>query len=111
MRELSRQPKPPVLPPGSPDLQERLTQEQARDDLQRRLAAEYDLELLAIAKGRVRDQFRESTWRAYEGTAELGRTVLEVAAELGLSVGAVHQHRYAVITRLRQEIAALDPSL
>jgi RNA polymerase sigma-70 factor (ECF subfamily) len=81
-----------------------LDREEARQDLMARLAAEYDLELLELAKERVRGRIEERTWSAYVATAERGRKPAEVARELHMSVGAVYQARYKVLTELRREI-------
>jgi RNA polymerase sigma factor (sigma-70 family) len=75
-------------------------------DLEQRLA-EFDLELLEIARRRVRRRVDPRTWDAYVATAEHGRRTDEVAGELGLSRGSVYQARYSVTNLLRQEVAAL----
>ena len=75
---------------------------EARQDLQDRLAAMFDLELLDQAKDRVRNRVKERTWSAYVGTAEEGRMPAEVARELGMKVGAVFQAKHTVITQLRR---------
>ena len=49
-------------------------------DLQQRLADEYDLELLEIARQRVRRRVDPRTWDAYVATAEHGRPTEGVAA-------------------------------
>jgi RNA polymerase sigma-70 factor (ECF subfamily) len=87
-----------------------LDQEQARRNLWERLAAEYDLELLEMARERVRGRVAERTWLAYVATAERGRKPVEVARELGMKVGSVYQARYSVLNELRQEIALLEES-
>jgi RNA polymerase sigma-70 factor (ECF subfamily) len=76
-------------------------------DLEQRLAEEYDLELLEIARRRVCHRVAPRTWDAYVAIAEQGRSTVEVARELGLSIGSVYQARYSVIKLLRQEIADL----
>jgi RNA polymerase sigma-70 factor (ECF subfamily) len=84
-----------------------LDQVKARKDLEQRLAAEYDLELLAEAKQHVRRRVTDRTWLAYVETAERGREPAEVARELGMGVGAVYQARYSIITALSREIQDL----
>jgi RNA polymerase sigma-70 factor (ECF subfamily) len=81
---------------------------EATEDLEARLAAEFDLELLEIAKERVRGRVADHTWRAYVETAERGRRPAEVAEELGLKVGTVYQARYSVINELGREIEDLQ---
>ncbi len=86
------------------DDEEILIEVEARQDLQDRLAAMFDLELLEQAKERVRNRVEVRTWSAYVRTAEQGRKPAEVAGELGMRVGAVFQAKHSVITQLRQEI-------
>jgi RNA polymerase sigma factor (sigma-70 family) len=81
-----------------------LDQAEARTDLFERLAAEYDLELLETAKEHVRGRVKAHTWSVYEQTAEQGRNPTDVARELGMSVGAVYQAKFNVITALSREI-------
>jgi RNA polymerase sigma-70 factor (ECF subfamily) len=83
---------------------------EAATDLEARLAAEFDLELLEKAKAIVRARVEVRTWRAYVETAEQGRKAAEVARELGMRVGAVHQAKYQVLTLLQQEVAFLENS-
>jgi RNA polymerase sigma-70 factor (ECF subfamily) len=87
-----------------------LDQEEARQDLMERLAAEYDLERLEMAKERVRGRVEVRTWSAYVETAERGRKPAEVARELGMKVGTVYQSRYSVLNELRREIEILEGS-
>jgi RNA polymerase sigma factor (sigma-70 family) len=81
---------------------------EASQDLWERLAAEYDLELLAKAKDNVRGRVEPRTWRAYIETAEQLRKGAEVARELGMKLGAVHQAKYHVLTLLQQEVQFLE---
>jgi RNA polymerase sigma factor (sigma-70 family) len=76
-------------------------------DLEQRLAEEYDLELLEIARLRVCHRVAPRTWDAYVAIAEHGRSTVEVARELGLPIGSVYQARYSVTKLMRQEIADL----
>jgi RNA polymerase sigma factor (sigma-70 family) len=83
---------------------------EATQDLWARLASEYDLELLEKAKETVRGRVEASTWSSYVETAEQGRKGADVARELGMKVGAVHQAKFHVLTLLRQEVAFLENS-
>jgi RNA polymerase sigma factor (sigma-70 family) len=83
-------------------------QVEARDDLEARLAVEFDLELRDIAKERVRGRVKERTWSAFVETAERGRSPADVARELGMRVGSVFQAKHSVISQLRQEIDDLQ---
>jgi len=81
---------------------------EAGEDLAARLAAEFDLEQLEIAKERVRGRVEEKTWLAYSRTAEESRKPVDVARELGMKVGTVYQAKHSVITELRREIESLQ---
>jgi RNA polymerase sigma-70 factor (ECF subfamily) len=83
---------------------------EASQDLWERLAAEYDLELLDKAKDTVRARVDPRTWAAYLVTAEQGRPGADVARELGMKVGAVHQAKHHVLTMLQQEVKSLEDS-
>jgi RNA polymerase sigma-70 factor (ECF subfamily) len=83
---------------------------EAGEDLADRLAAQYDLELLEIAKDRVRERVEPHTWAAYLATAEEWRKPADVARELGMKVGTVFQAKHSVITMLRREIENLQGS-
>jgi RNA polymerase sigma-70 factor (ECF subfamily) len=66
--------------------------------------AEYQQHLAGRALAIMRADFHESTWKACWETAVKDRPAAEVAAELGLSVGAVYAARFRVLDRLRQEL-------
>jgi RNA polymerase sigma-70 factor (ECF subfamily) len=55
----------------------------------------------------VRCEFEERTWWMFWLTAVEGRPTAAVAAELGLSAGAVRQARSRVLRRLKQEVGEL----
>lgn len=69
--------------------------------------AEFERHLFGVAAERVRPEFQPNTWQAFWRTAVDGRPGPAVAAELGMSVGAVHVARSRVLARLRKEVAAL----
>jgi RNA polymerase sigma factor (sigma-70 family) len=83
---------------------------EASDDLEARLAREYDLELLEQAKANIRGRVEPRTWSAYVETAEKGRKGAEVARELGMTVGAVHTAKWYVLKLLQHEVAFLEHS-
>jgi RNA polymerase sigma factor (sigma-70 family) len=97
-----------AMPPDLPDGEAYLDEAEARVDLFDRLAAEYDLELLDKAKDIVRGLVTGPTWAVYIEVAERGRKPAEVARELGMRIGAVHQAKYQVITALGREIEKLQ---
>jgi len=55
----------------------------------------------------VRGEFTPSTWQAFWQTAVEDRSPSQVAAELGLSVGAVYIARSRVLARLKRRIEKL----
>jgi RNA polymerase sigma-70 factor (ECF subfamily) len=71
---------------------------------------EYERRLFAWAVEQVRPAVHESTWQAFWQTAVEGRPGKEVAASLGLSLGAVHLAKSRVMARLRDVVRqARDP--
>src|SRR5262249_27686316 len=65
---------------------------------------EYERRLFDWAAERVRGQVQAATWQAFYCTAVEGREARQVAAELGLSVGAVYIAKSRVLARLRAQI-------
>jgi RNA polymerase sigma-70 factor, ECF subfamily len=55
----------------------------------------------------LQSEFEERTWRAFWRTAIDGQSAKDVAAELGMKSHAVHQARYRVLHRLREELDGL----
>jgi RNA polymerase sigma-70 factor (ECF subfamily) len=68
---------------------------------------EYERQVFGWAAERVRPEFQTPTWRAFWLTAVEGRTGPEVAAELGMSLGAVHVARSRVLARLKSVVREL----
>src|SRR5947209_4371119 len=64
---------------GDSQVQERLLSLEARDDLAQRLEEAFDLELLEMAKVRVRLRVAPHTWEAFQLLAFEGLPVAEVA--------------------------------
>jgi RNA polymerase sigma-70 factor (ECF subfamily) len=69
---------------------------------------EYEQRLFEWAAAKVRDRFRESTWQAFWRTAVEGQAPADVAAALGLSVGAVYIAKNRVLARIKQEVLRLE---
>ena len=82
----------------------------AREDLSRRLEAEFDLELLEEAERRVRRRVAPHTWEAYRLTAIEGLSGTDAAARLGMKATAVFVSRGRVTEQLQREIKALENS-
>jgi RNA polymerase sigma-70 factor (ECF subfamily) len=66
--------------------------------------AEYRRQLFRWAADEVKGEFAPTTWQAFWQTAVEGRAPGDVAAALGLSVGAVYIARSRVLARLRHRI-------
>lgn len=66
--------------------------------------AEYHWRLFECAASAVQAEFTAPTWLAFWRTAVEGRPPAEVAAELGLSVGAVYVARSRVLARLKRNL-------
>jgi RNA polymerase sigma-70 factor (ECF subfamily) len=72
---------------------------------------EMEMEDLKVLYRRALDlivtDFEETTWKAFLEVVVNGRTVAEVAAELGITPNAVHLAKGRVLTRLREEFVDL----
>jgi RNA polymerase sigma-70 factor (ECF subfamily) len=77
------------------------------DDISVLEETEYRSHILARALHIMEADFQPTTWRAFWECTINGRSVAEVAAELGLSPGKVYGARFRVITRLREELQGL----
>lgn len=55
----------------------------------------------------IRTEFRESSWKAFWGTAVEGRATADVAADLGMTAMAVRKAKSRVLRRLRDEFDGL----
>jgi RNA polymerase sigma-70 factor (ECF subfamily) len=69
--------------------------------------AEYCQQLIRRALHLMQTEFSASTWKACWEHVMVGRPAAEVAAELGICVGAVYVAKSRVLCRLRQELAGL----
>jgi RNA polymerase sigma factor (sigma-70 family) len=64
--------------------------------------------VLRWAVEQVRGAFEERTWKAFWATAVENRDVKEVAAELGMSPGAVYIAKSRVVAGLRRAVEGID---
>jgi RNA polymerase sigma-70 factor (ECF subfamily) len=69
--------------------------------------AEYRQHLLSHALELMQSEFPDKTWKACWEHVVLGRPAAEVAAELGIVVGAVYVAKSRVLSRVRQELGGL----
>ena len=67
-------------------------------------AGQYEHELIVWAAEQVRADFRETSWKAFWATQIEGRTVADVAAELGVSPGSIYMSRSRIFARIREKI-------
>jgi RNA polymerase sigma-70 factor, ECF subfamily len=77
------------------------------DDVELLADAEYRRHLVGRALRLMQADFQPATWKACWEHGVLGRPAPVVAAELGLSAGAVYAATFRVLTRLRQELDGL----
>ena len=68
---------------------------------------EYERRIFNLAAEEVRKEFEDATWRAFWQTAVEGRKPQEVAASLGISVGAVYIAKTRAQGRLKAVVAEL----
>lgn len=80
----------------------------AGEDLTARWQRDYERRVFAWAAERVRAESEETTWQAFRLTALEGKPAAEVAAELGMSVGAVYVAKSRVLARLKAQVRLAD---
>jgi len=94
---------------GDSRMQQRLEQHVDTDGkLSADWEADYQRSLAAQAMERVKYEFQAATWDAFLLTAVEGQTPAQVAARVGLSVGAIYVAKSRVIARLRREIERMQ---
>ncbi|MCG8598764.1 MAG: sigma-70 family RNA polymerase sigma factor [Verrucomicrobiales bacterium] len=69
---------------------------------------EYQRELMSWAMEKVRPEFAERIWNAFEMTALQGKSPSEVAEETGMTKNAVTLAKFRVVKRLREKTASID---
>jgi RNA polymerase sigma-70 factor (ECF subfamily) len=69
--------------------------------------AEYRQHLIGRALEVMQKDFQPATWKACLETVVRGRPAAAIAAELGMTVGAVHAAKFRVLARLRRELEGL----
>ncbi len=93
---------------GSTSIQD-LLQEQPADDPSATAVfeAEYRRHLFQWAADQVRDEFTPATWQAFWQTVVEQRPTKDVAAELGITLGALYVARSRILSRLKRKIDSL----
>jgi RNA polymerase sigma-70 factor (ECF subfamily) len=69
--------------------------------------AEYEQYLVSRAMKMIRADFHPTTWQAFLEHGVRGRSAAQVAAQLGLSTGAIYSARFRVMDRMRQVLQGL----
>lgn len=93
---------------GDSTTQQRLAEQPKPEaDLEATWEQEYQQHLFRLAAAQIQKHFNPTTWKAFWRTAVEGARGAAVAAELGLSVGAVYVARSRVLARLTEEIQQL----
>ncbi|WP_165225653.1 RNA polymerase sigma factor [Aquisphaera insulae] len=92
---------------GDPDVQALLEAQPSRGDSSEEWDREYQLRILSYAAEQVRPSFEDATWQGFWRTAVEGRPNKEVAAELGMSLGALYIARSRVLGRIREHARLL----
>jgi RNA polymerase sigma-70 factor (ECF subfamily) len=69
---------------------------------------EFQRQLFRLAASEVQPSVAPKTWQAFWQTAVEGKSGAEVAAELGLSVGAVYVAKSRVLARVAEQIQQLQ---
>jgi RNA polymerase sigma-70 factor (ECF subfamily) len=94
---------------GDTRVNEQLCNVLTRDDLVRDLEQEFQQELLDEATTQVRIRVDKKTWDAFRLLTLDGKTGMEAAGILDMSVTAVYKAKSRVCDMLREEVARLDP--
>jgi RNA polymerase sigma-70 factor (ECF subfamily) len=98
--------KQAALGTGDSKVLHELNNVEAQDDLARRLAEEYDQELVERAMQEVKALVEPHTWEAFRLTAQEGLSGAEAATRLNMAVTAVFKARSRVQQMLRERVEA-----
>ncbi len=96
-------------PTGGTDLMKLLSEVPASPDQQ--LVREYEHELIVWAADQVRNEFHETSWKAFKATVIEGRSVAETAGALGISAGSIYMSRSRILAKIRQRVQSLTHEL
>lgn len=91
---------------GGTSVQEMLEQQPARED-ESLWDQEFKRHLFSVAAEQVKVEFEEASWRAFWLSAVDGKKPQEIAAALGISVGAVYIAKSRIQARLKERVAEL----
>jgi RNA polymerase sigma-70 factor (ECF subfamily) len=80
----------------------------AKQDLEARVAATFDKELMEMALLRVKDRVAATTWEAFRLAALEGLAPQQVADNLGVRISQVYLSKHRVQKLVQEEIKALE---
>lgn len=101
--------RPGTIAVGGTDALELLAaQADVRSSISDTFEQEYRQQLLLCAAGQIRVEFQETTWLAFWQTCVEGRSVADVAEELGMTRGNVYVARSRIMARLRVRVSKLQ---
>jgi RNA polymerase sigma-70 factor (ECF subfamily) len=87
---------------------ERIDNVPAREEEAAQWEQEYERRIYAWAAERVCRCVDDTTWEAFRLTAVEGKSGMETANALGMSVGAVYVAKSRVLARLRREVERIE---
>jgi RNA polymerase sigma-70 factor (ECF subfamily) len=93
---------------GDTSVLDQLQSVEARQDLEARVEATFDKELLEMALLRAKDRVAENTWQAFKLSALDGVAPQTVADQLGIRVSQVYLSKHRVQKVVQEEIQALE---
>jgi RNA polymerase sigma-70 factor (ECF subfamily) len=93
---------------GDTSVLDRLNTVAVRVDLEARVEATFDKELLEMALDRARARVRADTWQAFKLAALGGAAPQTVAEQLGMRVSQVYLAKYRVQKIVQEEVRALE---
>jgi RNA polymerase sigma-70 factor (ECF subfamily) len=91
---------------GGSSAQQRLAQLPGPEPVEEDFAADDEAERILFGRALelIREEFEEQTWAAFWRTAVEDRAAKDVAADLGMTPGAVRVAKCRVLRRLREEL-------
>jgi RNA polymerase sigma-70 factor (ECF subfamily) len=108
LSNLCRRERSQVSGMGGSDFLRMIEAQPAHDEHAFAVEQDYQRRLLQFAADAVRIEFAPTTWQAFWRTAVELRSVGEVAAELGMTSGAVYIARSRVLARLKARVAEIE---
>ena len=72
---------------------------------------EYRRHLFQWAAEQIKSEFAASTWQAFWKAAVEGMKPIDVARDLGISIGSVYVAKNRVLSRLRKKVSLIDDSV